>query len=162
MSSVSLQLISGDDDESEVLVEAGKDGQSIIFGFSLNKAATQSLPSRIVVCYHKLPTNDNALESFPDRKAMRESIQGILSIVWSQCANHFSIRDPDVVVQINENEGQIKWDIIHKTSLYNQYVDSLLPPTSVLSKDQLTKKSLSTTLISHKSVVLGGEAAQEL
>lgn len=119
---VEFDLIWGDDDESEVFAQV--QGQ-IIFKCSLNPKLPQSLPSRIVTCFHDLPAE--ACETFPNRAPMREALYSSIRGMWNQCIGHPSVTAPDVTVEIYEDaERQSQWRITHESS-YNQYVESLLP-----------------------------------
>ena len=103
---------------------------SIIFRYSLNPKFPQSLPSRIVTCYHDLPAE--ACETFPNRASMREALYSSIRDMWDQFIGHPSVTAPDVVVvEIYEDaERQNQWRISHE-SLYNQYVESLLPMNNI-------------------------------
>jgi len=91
-------LIWGDDDESEVFAKAQNHDLCLIFRYSLHPKLPQSLPNRIVNCFHCLPVNDTA-ETFSDREKMREALYTSIRRVWNQCANHPSITTPDVTVE---------------------------------------------------------------
>ena len=122
-------LIWGNDDESEVFAQAQSREMSIIFRYSLNPKLPQSLPNRIVTCFHDLPAE--ACETFPNRASMREALYSSIRGMWVQCTRHLSVTTPDVIVEIYEDaERQIKWRISHE-SLYNQYVESLLPVSNL-------------------------------
>lgn len=129
-------LIWGDDDESEVFAQAQNDDLCLIFRYSLRPKLPQSLPSRIVNCFHCLPVNDTA-ETFTDREKMREALYTSIRRVWDQCANHPSITARDVTVEIYEDTGrQNQWRISHE-SLYERYVESLLPVSSLFHGEVL-------------------------
>ena len=118
-------LIWGNDDESEVFAQVQSQEISIIFRYSLNSKFPQSLPSRIVTCFHDLPAA--VCETFPNRASMREALYSSIRGMWDQCIGHPSVTAPDVTVEIYEDaERQNQWRISHE-SLYNQYVESLLP-----------------------------------
>jgi len=123
---VEADLIWGDDDESEVFVQAQNHNLCIIFRYSLHAKLPRSLPSRIVNCFHCLPVSDTA-ETFSNREKMREALYTSIRRVWDQCINHPSITAPDVTVEIYEDtKKQNQWRISHE-SLYERYVGSLLP-----------------------------------
>jgi hypothetical protein len=123
-------LIWGDDNESEVFAQAQSLDLSVIFRYSLSPKLPHSLPNRIVTCYHNLPAKD-ASETFLDRASMRKELYSSIRRVWDQCVTHPSITVPDVTVEIYEDaERQNQWRISHE-SLYNYYVESLLPVSSL-------------------------------
>ncbi|KAL9019359.1 MAG: hypothetical protein Q9185_003345 [Variospora sp. 1 TL-2023] len=118
-------FIWGDDSESEVFAQAQSRDVCIIFRYSWNPKFPQSLPSRIVTCFHGLPAED-ACETFPNRGSMREALYSSIRGLWDQCTRHPSVTAADVIVEIYEDaERQNQWRISHE-SLYNQYVESLL------------------------------------
>ncbi|KAL8809761.1 MAG: hypothetical protein Q9200_003131 [Gallowayella weberi] len=62
---------------------------------------------------------------------MREALYSSIRGVWDQCTRHPSVTAADVTVEIYEDaERQNQWRISHE-SLYNQYVESLLPVESL-------------------------------
>lgn len=117
-------LIFAGDSESEVFAQAQSQEISIIFRYALNPKFPQSLPSRIVNCFHDLPVE--ACETFPHRASMREAVWSSIRGVWDQCIGHPSIAAPDVTVEIYEDAKQQQWRISHE-GIYTQYVESLLP-----------------------------------
>lgn len=119
-------LIWGDDSESEVFAQAQSQDMCLIFRYSLNPKLPESLPSRIVTCFHDLPTED-ACKTFSNRASMREALYSLIRGVWDQCIRHPSVTARDVTIEIYEDaERQNQWRISHE-GLYNQYVESLLP-----------------------------------
>lgn len=119
-------FIWGDDSESEVFAQAQSQDMCLIFRYSLNPKLPESLPSRIVTCFHDLPTED-ACKTFPNRASMREALYSLIRGVWDQCIRHPSVTARDVTIEIYEDaERQNQWRISHE-GLYNQYVESLLP-----------------------------------
>jgi len=132
---IGVDLIWGDDSESEVFAQAQSKDLSLIFRYSLNLKLPQSLPSRVVNCYYNLSPKD-ASETFSDRAAMREALYSSVCRVWDQCAMHPSISAPDVTVEIYEDaERQDQWRISHESS-YKQYVESLLPISSLFQSGE--------------------------
>lgn len=130
-----VDLIWGDDDESEVFAQAQSPDLCVIFRYSLSPKLLQSLPNRIVTCFHELPVKD-ATETFLDRASMRKELYSSLHQVWDRCVTHPSIAAPDVIVEIYEDaKGQNQWRISHE-SLYNRYVESLLPVSSLFSNGE--------------------------
>ena len=126
---VEEDLIWGNDDESEVFTQVQSQDVSLIFRYSLNLKLPRSLPSRIVTCFHDLPVD--ACETFPNRASMREALCSSIRGMWDQCIGHPSVTALDVIVEIYEDvERQSQWRISHE-SLYNQYVESLLPVSNL-------------------------------
>lgn len=123
---VEVDLIWGNDNESEVFAQAQRLEICVTFRYFLNSRLPKSLPSRIVICYHDLQAKD-ACETFQDRASMRQAVYSSIQIVWGLCTEHPSVSSPDVTVEIYEDaKQQTHWRISHE-SLYNQYVGSLLP-----------------------------------
>ena len=121
-----MDLIWGDHSESQVFAQAQNEGMSVIFRFSLNLKRPESVPSRIVTCFHDLPADDTCQTS-PDRASMREALYPLIRGVWDQCLGHPSVAAPDVTVEIYEDaEQHNQWRISHE-GVYNQYVELLLP-----------------------------------
>jgi hypothetical protein len=119
-------LIWGDDSASEVFAQAHSMDLCLIFRFALNNKFPRGLPSRIVTCYHGLPTND-ANETFSDRASMREALYSSIRRVWPQCTLHPSIAAVDATVEIYEDtERHDQWRVSHE-SIYKLYIESLLP-----------------------------------
>lgn len=154
---ISGDLIWGDDGESEVYAQVQSKDVSAIFRYSLNAKLPQSLPSRIVTCYHDLPAND-ANETFSDRPSMREALYSSVRRVWDQCAVHPSITALDVTVEIYEDaRRQIHWRISHE-SIHKQYIESLLPVSNVFQSKEAELQPYDT--VSYSSLIpiihLGG------
>ncbi|KAL8983335.1 MAG: hypothetical protein Q9205_002399 [Flavoplaca limonia] len=119
-------LIWGDDDESVVFAQAQRQDRSITFMFANKSKYTQSLPNRIVTCFHDLPVEDDHA-TFPSRATMREELYSSVRQVWDHCIRHPSITAADVIVEIYEDaQRSLQWRICHE-SLYSQYTASLLP-----------------------------------
>ncbi len=132
---IGVDLIWNDDSESEVFAQAQSKDLSLIFRYSLNLKLPQSLSSRVVNCYYNLSPK-NASETFSDRAAMREALYSSICRVWDQCAMHPSISASNVTVEIYEDaERQDQWRISHE-SLYKQYVESLLPISSLFQSEE--------------------------
>lgn len=151
---VEVNLIWGDDAESEVFAQTQNQATCVIFRYSLSSKLPKGLPSRIVTCFHDLLVAD-ASETFPDRASMREAIYSSIREVWDQCIQHPSITAPDVIAEIYEDaKGQHQWRISHEGS-YNQYVESLLPMSDLFQCGEAILATYSTidysclTQISH-------------
>ncbi|KAL8745462.1 MAG: hypothetical protein Q9190_002399 [Brigantiaea leucoxantha] len=143
-------LIWGDDGESEVFAQVHSHDLCIIFRFSWNSKFPQSLPSRIVTCFHELPAKD-ACETFPDRASMREALYSSIRGVWDQCTRHPSVTSADVTIEIYEDaERQTQWRISHE-SLYDQYVESLLPISGLFTDKEAELQAYNT--IDYSSLV---------
>ncbi|MCJ1449403.1 MAG: hypothetical protein MMC23_009923 [Stictis urceolatum] len=154
-----ITLICGDDLETNVFASSYAGDLSILFRFSFDASQRRRINSRIVACFHDLEVDD-AESSFADRAAMRLAIQSSISQAWQECASHPSVRLPDVVVQIQENEhGEVSWQIIHESS-YREYVGGLMTTEHVRStlipesrRSQLELMPLGSSQLSD---VLGG------
>ena len=160
---VEVDLIWGDDGESKVFAQAQSQEMCVIFKYSLNTRLPESLPSRIVTRFHDLPA-DNNCESFPDRASMREALYSSVRGVWDQCIWHPSITAPDVTVEIYEDaEQQSQWRISHE-SLYNQYVELLLPVSNLSQYGHLNFQVQDTVDYSHLTQIrhLGGRGRTTL
>ena len=121
-----VDLIWGDDSESQVFAQARSQGMCIIFRCLSNPKFPESVQSRIVTCFYDLSVDDTS-QTFADRALMRETLYLLIRGVWNECTEHPSVTAPDVTVEIYEDEAhQNQWRISHE-SLYNQYVESLLP-----------------------------------
>ena len=129
------------------------------FKFSFDMEALQSLPSRIVICFHDLPTTNISLQSFPTRFLMREAIAATLTKIWAYCAVQPGITDPDVFVEVYEVMGRLEWHVLHSTMLYNRYIESLLSLSAVLPEE----KNLTSKLVQFSSLTqvrrLGGRGS---
>lgn len=143
-------LIWGNDDESEVFAEARSDDLCLIFRYSLNPKRPESIPSRIVRCFHDLCAKGPS-ETFSDRASMREELYSSIRRVWKQCAAYPSVTAPDVTVEIYEDStGQSQWRICHESS-YLQYVGLLLPIDSLFQGGQPQPQAYKT--IDYSSLV---------
>ncbi|KAI9692025.1 MAG: hypothetical protein M1820_009600 [Bogoriella megaspora] len=106
---VTGEWIWGNDLETIVFAQASGHQKTSIFRFALAIAQRpESLPARIVNCYHELPV-DSASATFPDRASMRMAIWSAIATVWPKYL-----------------PSQISWSIRHD-NLFNEYVDLLLP-----------------------------------
>ena len=75
---------------------------------------------------------------------MREALYTSIRRVWDQCATHPSITALDVIVEIYEdNKGQNQWRISHE-SLFENYVESLLPVSCMLQGETAKLQSYDT------------------
>lgn len=156
-------LIWGNDSESEVFAEAHSMELCLICRFALNNNFRRGLPSRIVMCYHDLPTND-ANETFSDRASMREALYSSIRRVWPQCTLHPSIAAVDVTVEIYEDiEGQDQWCVSHE-SIYKLYIESLLPMDCLFACEEA--KPTVYDLVDYSSLIqiryLGGRGSMTL
>jgi hypothetical protein len=132
-------LIWGDDHSSEVFAEAHCMDLCLIFRFALNTKLARSLPSRIVTCFHDLPTND-ASETFSNRASMREAIWSSVRKAWPECTLYPSISAVDVVAEIYEDaEQHDQWRVSHESS-YKIYIGSLIPIDTLLADKETRPK----------------------
>ena len=129
-------LIWGDDDEATVFAQAQNGNLRLIFKFSSNQQRRESIPSKIVTCFHDIETS-NPKETFPDMNAMREEVWSSIRQVWDQCATDPDVRAPDTIVEIDEDStGSIQGHLYHETSMYQSYTGSLLPLNEVFSNEE--------------------------
>ena len=134
-SDLSVQLIFGDDEETQVFAQAySHDSFCIIFRYALSPNLQHSLSNRIVNCFHEVPVED-AGETFPDRDCMRKEVSASIRRVWQRCRMHPSIAAPDVVVEIYECvKGSVQWRLSHE-SLYKDYEETLLPISGLFQSE---------------------------
>jgi len=136
-------LIWGDDDESEVFAQAQDHDLCLIFRYFLHAELPQSLPTRIVNCFHCRPVKDST-ETFSDRAEMRKALYSSIHRIWDRLAKHPSIKAPDVIIEIYEDtKGQYQWRISHE-SLYESFVESLLPLGSTFQSEGAKPQSYDT------------------
>jgi hypothetical protein len=117
----------------------------------------------MVTCYHDLPTND-ANKTFSNRASMREALYSSIRRVWPQCTLHPSIATVDVTVEIYEDtEGHDQWRVSHE-SIYNLYIESLLPMDILLACTEAKPKV--DDLVDYSSLIqirhLGGRGSTTL
>ncbi|EHK48406.1 uncharacterized protein TrAtP1_009855 [Trichoderma atroviride] len=156
---ITTTLISGNDDETAVFAEAFDGDLSLIFRFDVDISQPLSTSSRIVTCFHEIEVDDEK-RTLPDRESMRQAVYDLISHVWPICASDPSIRLPDVVLHIQQDDrGETTFTISHE-GVFQRYLAGLLPVSSV--KDALIRKvgvtepryaSLESLKFSHK---LGG------
>ncbi|KAL6689959.1 putative serine/threonine protein kinase, variant 1 [Trichoderma pleuroticola] len=140
---ISTRLISGNEDETAVFAESHSGGLSLVFRFSLDVTRPLSTNSRIVACFHDIEVDDEK-KTFSDRESMRQGIYDLISHVWPLCASNPSIRLPDVIVHIQQDDdGQTTFRISHE-SAFREYLASLLPVSSI--KDALIPQARTTKL----------------
>lgn len=124
----------GDDRGFQVFSEAFCRGLRIIFRFSTDPTFRQSIQSRIVTCYHGNPAAD-ATETFVNTRKMREAVSLSIANVWDRCSYHPCIINPDVVVEIYEDEhSRLQWRLSH-LSVYEDYLEQLLPLAEALYEE---------------------------
>ncbi|KAK1236862.1 hypothetical protein MKX08_007810 [Trichoderma sp. CBMAI-0020] len=156
---ITTTLISGDDDETAVFAEAYSGNLSLLFRFDVDVSQPLSTSSRIVTCFHEIEVDDEK-RTFTDRESMRQAVYDLISRVWPICASDPSIRLPDVVIHIQQDDCGETTCITSHESVFGRYLAGLLPISSV--KDALIRKvgvtepryaSLESLQFSHK---LGG------
>lgn len=124
----------GDDRGFQVFAEACCRGLHIIFRFSTDPTFRRSIQSRIVTCYHGNPAADTT-ETFVDMDTMREEVWWSIANVWDSCSRHPSVKTPDVVVEIYEDEhDRLQWRLSH-LSVYVDYLEQLLPLAKALYEE---------------------------
>ncbi|PNP51217.1 hypothetical protein THARTR1_08121 [Trichoderma harzianum] len=140
---ISTRLISGNEDETAVFAESHSGDLSLVFRFSLDISRPLSTSSRIVACFHDIEVDDEK-KTFSDRESMRQGIYELISHVWPLCASNPSIRLPDVIVHIQQDDdGQTTFRISHE-SAFREYLASLLSVSSI--KDALIPQARTTKL----------------
>ncbi|KAL7953108.1 putative serine/threonine protein kinase, variant 1 [Trichoderma compactum] len=156
---ITTRLISGNEDETAVFAESHSGDLSLVFRFNLDISQPLSTNSRIVACFHEIEVDDGK-KTFSDRESMRQGIYDLISHVWPLCAANPSIRLPDVIVHIQQDDhGETTFRISHE-SAFRKYLASLLPVSSI--KDALIPQVRTTELhyISLESLqfsdILGG------
>ncbi|UKZ48157.1 hypothetical protein TrVGV298_002393 [Trichoderma virens] len=133
---ITITLISGNDEETTVFAEAYCGDLSLVFRFDLDISQPLSTSSRIVACFHDIQVDDDK-QTFPDRGSMRQAVHDSIANVWPICASNPLIRLPDVVVQIQQDDGSETTCRISHESVFRDYLASLLPATSF--KDTLIR-----------------------
>lgn len=94
----------GDEDETIVYAQALGLGKAIIFRFQRSHdSLPQSLPNRIVCCYHGLEVPDGAF-TFQNRSLMRSAVWSAIAAVWPHCILDPAVVDPGIVVNIIPRE----------------------------------------------------------
>ncbi|KAL7797922.1 kinase-like domain-containing protein [Trichoderma afarasin] len=126
---VAPDSIWGDEDETIVYAQVLGQGNAIIFRFQRsNDSLPESLPSRIVCCYHNLEVPDGTF-TFQDRCSMR-------SALYSTIATDPMIPNPSIVVDILPGETQkIVWRA-YQEPLFDQYLALLrdIQPSDLVSQ----------------------------
>lgn len=90
----------GDEDETIVYAQVLGKGKAVIFRFQRsNDSLPESLPSRIVCCYHNLEVPDGTF-TFQDRSAMRSALYSTIAAVWPHCIKDPTITNPGIVIDI--------------------------------------------------------------
>ncbi|KAK4084390.1 uncharacterized protein Triagg1_870 [Trichoderma aggressivum f. europaeum] len=158
---VAPDSIWGDEDETIVYAQVLGQGKAIIFRFQRSHdSSPQSLPSRIVCCYHDLEVPDGAF-TFQDRSSMRSALWSAIATVWPHCIMDLAITDPGVVVDILPGEIQeIVWRV-YQEPLFDQYLALL---RDIQSSDLVSEGHSPRTLdISEVTLleVLGGRGCSK-
>ncbi|UKZ63364.1 uncharacterized protein TrAtP1_004595 [Trichoderma atroviride] len=119
---VTPDSIWGDEDETIVYAQVLGQGKAMIFRFQRSHdSLPQSLPSRIVCCYHDLEVPDGAF-TFQNRSSMRSALWSAIAMIWPHCIMDPAIVDPGVVVDIIPGETQeIVWRA-YQEPLFKQYL----------------------------------------
>ena len=124
----------GDKRGSQVFSEVILRGQRIIFRFSTDPTFRRSFQSRIVTCYHGNPAADET-ETFVDIPTFCKALGWSIDQVWNRCSCHPSIINPDVVVEIYEDErSRLQWRLSH-LSIYEDFLKQLLPLSEALYEE---------------------------
>ncbi|KAK4062816.1 uncharacterized protein Triagg1_9686 [Trichoderma aggressivum f. europaeum] len=140
---ISTTLISGNEDETAVFAESYSGDFSLVFRFNLGISQPLSTSSRIVACFHEIEVDDEN-KTFSDRESMRQGIYDLISHVWPLCASNPSLRFPDAIVHIQQDDhGETTFRISHER-VFRDYLTSLLPISSI--KDSLIPPARTTEL----------------
>ncbi|KAH6669688.1 hypothetical protein F5X68DRAFT_249113 [Plectosphaerella plurivora] len=113
----------GDEAETIVYAQAGGNGDSLIFRFSLNPAKSpHSLPNRIVNCFHVID-EDDIKSTFVSRSDMRKEIWTAVVKVWAKCLRDEKNLKPGVIVDLDTNDaGDITWTAA-EDPLFEKYLE---------------------------------------
>ena len=154
---ITTAIVTGNESEAAVLMSSFTQELEITFKFTLDNSNPKAKHSRIVACFQDIDVSNTEEESFTNRTDMREAIQNLVHTVWQQCSQEPIIRDPDIVVEIQECDGQITWNISHETS-YKDYLESLKTLETLSASSGLDSKDYSISFMrSLRPVdVLGG------
>lgn len=127
---IATTLISGNEEETAVLAESYCGNLSLVFRFDLDLSQPLSISSRIATCFHQIEVDDEK-KTFPDRGSMRQAIYDSIAHVWPICASNPTIRLPDVIIQIQQDDhGETTCRISHENA-FREYLASLLPVDSI-------------------------------
>ncbi|KAL6701710.1 hypothetical protein J3F84DRAFT_355556 [Trichoderma pleuroticola] len=112
----------GDEDETIVYAQVLTKGKAFIFRFKRTPyILPESLPSRIVCCYHDLEVKHGAF-TFQNRNSMRNALYSAIATVWPDCIKDPAVGDPGTVVDIFPGETQeIAWRA-YQEPLFDQYL----------------------------------------
>ncbi|KAK4059805.1 hypothetical protein Trihar35433_10621 [Trichoderma harzianum] len=133
---VASDSIWGDEDETIVYAQVLGEGKATIFRFQRSDdSLPESLPNRIVCCYHDLEVSDVEF-TFQDRCSMRSALWSAIATVWPDCIKDPAIANPGIVIDILPGETQ---EIIWRTyqePLFNQYLALLrdIQPSDLVSQ----------------------------
>ncbi|KAI5923652.1 kinase-like domain-containing protein [Camillea tinctor] len=147
MLGVTPDCIWGDRNKKTVYAQAFGQGRSMIFRFYLNRVnPPESLPIRVVSCYHGLPVLNEA-HTFPDHVTMRTAIWSAVANVWHRCFNEPEILGPGTIIDITSSlTGAITWLALREPS-FDKYLNLLrhIQPKDLAPGDS----TLPTVDISH-------------
>jgi hypothetical protein len=76
-------LIFGGDDKPTVFAKCFTTDLCLLFRFSFSHQLPESIPSRMVACYHDLRQREG--EAFQNRDAMQEALYSLVDRVWPEC-----------------------------------------------------------------------------
>ncbi|ATY61772.1 kinase-like domain [Cordyceps militaris] len=127
------EWIWGDDAETTVFAQAFGINRTIIFRFIADNSHPDSLPSRIVNCYHDRNISQPQ-ETFPGLVAMRAALWSAVAAIWLDCARLDATSQPDTIINVTEDGS---WEVV-TDYLLADYL-SLLPEPSDFAAQGLTK-----------------------
>ncbi|QYS96994.1 Protein kinase domain-containing protein [Trichoderma simmonsii] len=138
---VAANSIWGDEDETIVYAQVLGQGKAVIFRFQRSHdSLPESLPSRIVCCYHNLEVPDGAF-TFQDRSSMRSALWSAIATVWPDCIKDPAIANPGIVVDILPGETQeIIWRA-YQEPLFDQYLALLrdIQPSNLVAEGHFSR-----------------------
>ncbi|KAL5095238.1 hypothetical protein Trisim1_000017 [Trichoderma cf. simile WF8] len=127
----------GDEDETIVYAQVLGQGKAVIFRFQRSHdSLPESLPSRIVCCYHGTEVPDGAF-TFQDRSSMRSALWSAIATVWPDCIKDPAIANPGIVVDILPGEAKEIVGRAYQEPLFDQYLALLrdIQPSDLVAED---------------------------
>ncbi|KAL6829611.1 kinase-like domain-containing protein [Trichoderma sp. SZMC 28015] len=134
---VTPDSIWGDEDETTVYAQVLGQGKAIVFRFQRSDdSLPESLPNRIVCCYHDLEVPDGGF-TFQDRSSMRGALWSAIATVWPDCIKNPAIANPAIVIDILPGETQEIVARAYREPLFDQYLALLhyIQPSDLVSQD---------------------------
>jgi hypothetical protein len=120
-------VIWGDKDATKVYAQILGLGNLHIFRFYRDpEQPRQSLPNRVVACYHDL--EDEQIHGFRNQSLLRSTIWYAISRIWLGCNIHQQGGlEPDAIIDVISTEsGEVAWRV-YREPLYAKYIQLLRP-----------------------------------